>query len=98
MSKMLAGSAGLAFEGDLELAAGDAPAESAVRYAQRTAFASNPSRDGFTVELALPVGGQKRVRLALVVVDAQLQAEGSFSLASRNYPLNPSTYAEVELN
>jgi len=97
MSKLLAGFAGLRFEGFLGLTAADAPAESAVQFARRTAFAANPSGGGFEAELALPVGGQKRVRLALVVVDPHLQAEGGFSLARRNYPLNPSTYAEVAL-
>jgi hypothetical protein len=97
MSKMLAGSAGLVFEGDLELTAADAPAEPAVQFARSTAFAANPSGAVLEAELALPLGGQKRVRLALVVVDPQLEAEGGFSVASRNYPLNPSTFVEVEL-
>jgi hypothetical protein len=48
--------------------------------------------------MGMTLGGQKRVRLALMVVDPLIQAEGGFSLAGRNYPLNPSTCAEVELN
>lgn len=97
ISKMLAGYAGLKFEGFLEMTALDAPADSAAQYAERTAFAANPQGAVLEAELALPLGGQKRVRLALVVVDPRLQADGGFSLASRNYPLNPSTYAEVEI-
>jgi hypothetical protein len=48
--------------------------------------------------MSMTLGGQERVRLALMVVDPLIQAEGGFSLAGRNYPLNPSTCAEVELN
>ncbi len=98
VSKMLAGSAGLGFEDFLGLTAGDSPSESAVQFAAKSVFAAIPSHGGFAAELALPSGDQKSVRLALVVVDPQLAAEGGFSLSGRNYPLNPSTFAEVQLN
>ncbi len=64
----------------------------------RNAFAANPTGTVLEAELASPPGGQKRIRLAPVVVDPQLRAEGGFSLAGRNYPPNPSTCAEVEWN
>ncbi len=98
MSKLAAGSQGLRFEDFLDLVAVPAPSESARQIAAKAAFAANTTKGGFEFELALPLGGQKSVRFAFIVVDPLLGAEGVFSLTTRNYPLNPRTYAEVELN
>lgn len=98
MAKLMAGSAGLDFESLLERMPADRPGEVAALFAEKSSFAAIAENGGFEAELALPAGGRKRVRLALVVVDPQVQADGGYSLASRNYPLNPSTFAEIELN
>jgi len=98
MAKLLAGSAGLRFEGFLDQTVAAAAGQPAFEFAEKSAFASSVAGGRFEAELALPVGGKKRVRLALVVVDPGIQAEGGCSLTGRNYPLNPSTFAEIELN
>jgi hypothetical protein len=98
MAKLLAGSAGLRFEGFQDLMVPAAAGQPAFEFAQKGAFASSVAAGKLEVELALPVGGQKRIRLALVIVDPGNQAEGGYSLTGRNYPLNPGTFAEIELN
>jgi beta-N-acetylglucosaminidase len=97
MSRLIAGSAGLSFERLLELAAGAAPSPAALGYFQKSAFAALGTDGGFQAELSIPAGGKDHLRLALQVVDPGLGNGGSFSLARRDYPLNPSTYAELVL-
>jgi hypothetical protein len=95
MTKLMAGSTGLSFENLLEVTAGDAPSEAVAQYARKAAFAAVTADGGFEAELSIPLSGQKFVRVALQIVDPGLGAGGHFSLARRDYPLNPNTFAEV---
>jgi hypothetical protein len=53
--------------------------------------------DGWSVEFAIPTEGRDHVRLSLSVHDVDRGTRKVFSLASRNYPGNPATFAEVTI-
>jgi hyaluronoglucosaminidase len=54
------------------------------------------SGTGWTVEFAIPAAGRDRVRLSLSVMDVDDDGtRTTYTLASRNYPANPATFAEV---
>ncbi len=51
---------------------------------------------GWSVEFAIPAAGRDRVRLSLSVMDVNDSGRRTtYALASRNYPANPATFAEV---
>jgi hypothetical protein len=53
--------------------------------------------DGWSVEFAIPAEGRDRLRLSLSVHDVDRGTRTVYSLASRNYPGNPATFAEVTI-
>lgn len=50
---------------------------------------------GYRVEIGIPVAQGTDVRLSLTALDVSGAARKVFSLARRNYPANPATYAEI---
>jgi hypothetical protein len=52
---------------------------------------------GWSAEFAVPATGRDRIRLSLSVQNATDGTRTTFALASRNYPGNPATFAEIVL-
>ena len=52
-------------------------------------------RDGYRVEVAVPLAGRDVVRLSLSVLDVSPGGRAVFALPRRNYPANPATFAEI---
>ncbi len=53
------------------------------------------SSDGYTMEIAVPRLGRAELRLSLTVVATVGGQRQFYSLAQRNYPANPATFAEL---
>jgi hypothetical protein len=54
-------------------------------------------RSGWAMEVAVPLGGREVVRLSLTATSVTPSGRRTRSLAARNYPGNPSTYADIRL-
>jgi hypothetical protein len=54
-------------------------------------------RAGWSVEVAVPLGGREVVRLSLTATSVTDSGRRTRSLAARNYPGNPSTWADIRV-
>jgi hypothetical protein len=60
-------------------------------------WARHGTAGGWSVEFAVPAEERDRIRLSLSVQNVTDGARETFALASRNYPGNPATFAEIIL-
>ena len=59
-------------------------------------YAARRTSDGYTAELSLPHLNRDRIHLSLTVTNTE-GGKRVLSLARRNYPVNPATFAEIRL-
>ncbi|HUV13234.1 MAG TPA: beta-N-acetylglucosaminidase domain-containing protein [Acidobacteriota bacterium] len=58
-------------------------------------IASRTQSGGYAIEVALPKAGLGNQRLSLVAISGDTGQRRSFALATRNYPVNRATFAEI---
>ena len=96
MAKWLADNRALTFTEFHLSSFGDAPSTPMEPMAAGIKYGTSRSDTGYTAEVALPHMGRERIHLSLTVTSTtggkQVQ-----SLARRNYPANPVTFAEIEI-
>jgi hypothetical protein len=64
--------------------------------ASGASYAVRPAPGGYTAELALPHLDRDRLRISLTVTTTAGRKRVA-SLSRRNYPANPTTFAEIVL-
>ena len=72
------------------------PSPAAAPLAAGLKYASNRTRTGYTAELALPHLGRNELHMSLTITSTT-GGKRVASLSRRNYPANPTTFAEIRL-
>ncbi len=72
------------------------PSPAAMPFADGLQYASNRTRAGYVAELAIPHLGRDRLHMSLTVTTTG-GGKRVASLSRRNYPANPTTFAEIRL-
>ena len=96
MAKWLADNRALTFTEFHLSSFGDAPSATMEPMAAGITYGTRRSDTGYTAEIALPHMGRERIHLSLTVTSTT-GGKRVLSLARRNYPVNPVTFAEIEL-
>ena len=96
MAKWLADNRALTFTEFHLSSFGSAPSATMAPMAAGITYGTRRSDTGYTAEVALPHMGRERIHLSLTVTSTT-GGKRVQSLARRNYPVNPVTFAEIEL-
>ncbi len=96
MAKWLADNRALTFTEFHLSSFGNAPSGTMASMAAGITYGTRRSDTGYTAEVALPHMGRERIHLSLTVTSTT-GGKRVQSLARRNYPVNPVTFAEIEL-
>jgi hypothetical protein len=76
---------------------GSIPEGESAELAKDVVCSASLTERGYQLVVGLPRQGRKRLRLSLAVVNVEEEWHVVWSLTRRNYPANPSTFAEVVL-
>ncbi len=96
MAKWLADNRALTFTEFHLSTFGSPPSTQMAPMAAGITYAARRTSDGYTAELALPHLNRDKIRLSLTVTSTA-GGKRVLSLARRNYPVNPATFAEIQL-
>jgi hypothetical protein len=76
---------------------GSKPEGESAELASNVVGGGEPTDRGYQLMVSIPRQGRKRFRVSLSVVNVEDEWHVVWSLTRRNYPANPSTFAEIVL-